>query len=52
LPASKSALISNFVSQVGTSLGPLACSFDFADMGIEFIAKMEYERQKIDIELV
>jgi hypothetical protein len=41
LPASKSPKILNFVSIVGTILGLLALSFDFLDMGTEFVAELK-----------
>jgi hypothetical protein len=40
-PDQKSALIISFVSKVETSLVLLAFSFDFADMGTEFIAEIK-----------
>jgi hypothetical protein len=41
LPASTSAVILSFVSDVGTTLGLLAFSFDFTDIGTELIAEIK-----------
>jgi hypothetical protein len=40
LPISKSVIIFNFISKVGTTLGFLGFSLDFADMGTESVAKI------------
>jgi hypothetical protein len=41
LLASKSAIIFNVVSKVGTTLALLAFSFDFTNMGTDFVAKIK-----------
>jgi hypothetical protein len=51
LPTSKSAITFNFIAKVGTILGLLAFSFDFAVMGTEFVAKIKKIRHEIGRDL-